>query len=532
MDPQIGSEYRPSTGLTLGDTLAWSARYYPGKAALVAWEGGERRVWTHGELDREVNRHAGVLLELGVGRGDVVAAFLYNTPIFVFVLLAAARVGAIFNPINYRLAARELAFILGDGGARVVLFEEEGSDVVARARALDTGSRHWVFADPGTPPDGARSLAALAVDKSDAPPGVAVDENDPCILMYTSGTTGRPKGVLHTHRAKLAHNALMHQAMGLVHQDVGLAVAPLNHTAELHTSFLPRLQLGATQVLLRRFDAAEALRLIEAEKVTHFFAAPTMINMLLHHPDLEARDLSSIRLVEYGGASMAPHLIREWDSKVGAALVQVYGTTEMGPCMSVLGPSEQLSLAGSAGRPALNHDLVVARLTEDGSPTNPAVPAAPGEVGEIVVRGPCMMGGYLNRPEANEKALAFGWYHTGDLGELDANGVLWIRDRIDHMINSGAENVYPREVEDALITHPDVVEVAVVGETDPVWGQLVTAHVIPRPSSVLSPEALDRYLVEGDRLAHYKRPRRYHLVPDLPRTTSGKIQKHLLHPGT
>lgn len=195
-----------------------------------------------------------------------------------------------------------------------------------------------------------------------------------------------------------------------------------------------------------------------------------------------------------------------------------------------LGPDEQLSLAGSAGRPALNHDLVVARLTDDGSPTNPANPAAAGEVGEIVVRGPCMMGGYLNRPEANHRALAHGWYHTGDLGELDENGVLWIRDRIDHMINSGAENVYPREVEDALIAHPDVIEVAVIGEADPVWGQVVAAHIVAKPSSGVSPEALDRFLVDGDRLAHYKRPRRYHLVDDLPKTTSGKIQKHLLRP--
>ena len=519
-----GGSHRP----TLGDTLGWAARYYPRKAALIAWDAGERRVWSYGELDREVNRHAHALLDLGVSRGDVVAAFLYNTPSFVFVLLAAARIGAIFNPINYRLAAQELAFILEDGGARIVLFEREGGDVVARAKASDRAARHWVYADPGDPPEGTLSLSALLVGKEDLPPEVVVDENDHCILMYTSGTTGRPKGVLHTHRSKLAHNALMHQAMGLVHHDVGLAVAPLNHTAELHTSFLPRLHLGATQVLLRRFDAAEALRLIEVEKVTHFFAAPTMINMLLHHPDLERRDLSSIRLVEYGGASMAPHLIREWDAKVGAGLVQVFGTTEMGPCMSVLGPDEQLTLAGSAGRPSLNHDLVVARLTEDGSPTDPHHPAAVDEVGEILVRGPCMMGGYLNRPEANERALAFGWYHTGDLGALDENGVLWIRDRIDHMINSGAENVYPREVEDALIAHPDVVEVAVVGEADPVWGQVVAAHVVAKPSTRLSPELLDHFLLEGDRLAHYKRPRRYHLVQDLPKTTSGKIQKHLL----
>lgn len=522
------------TGLTLGDTLDWAVRHFAAKPALVLWQNGTRHVWTYAQLAQGVGRCQRVLAELGIGRGDVVAAFLYNTPAFVFLLLAAAKAGAVFNPVNYRLAAQELAFILEDGGAKALFFETEGADVVAKARALvDTSGCAWVFADAGPAPlDGALALDDLLTGADQPPPAAAtVDETDPCILMYTSGTTGRPKGVIHTHRSKLAHNAMMMQAMGLQSHDVGLALAPLNHTAELHTSFLPRLHLGATQVLLRRFDAAEALRLIEAERVTHFFAAPTMINMLLHHPALADHDLSSLRLVEYGGASMAPHLIREWDAKVGAGLVQVYGTTEMGPCMSVLGPHEQLPLAGSAGRASLNHDLVVARIPADGAPSDPAHACDPHEVGEILVRGPCMMNGYLNRPDANARALAHGWYHTGDLGVLDENGVLWIRDRIDHMINSGAENIYPREVEDALIAHPDVVEVAVIGEPDPVWGQVVAAHVVIRPQVGIDGETLDRFLRDGDVLAHYKRPRRYHFAADLPKTTSGKIQKHLLRAG-
>ena len=525
-----------SRGLTLGDTLSWPARYFPRKPALVAWEGSDgeprRRVWTYAELDGEVNRHAHALLALGVKKGDVVAAFLYNTPAFVFSLLAAARVGAIFNPINYRLAAQELAFILDDGKAKVLLFEAEGAEVVEKARDHGTPTTHWVYADPEpTPAFATHRLDTLAAGQPATPPPVLVEEDDPCILMYTSGTTGRPKGVIHSHRSKLAHNAMMHQAMTLSREDVGLAVAPLNHTAELHTSFLPRLQLGATQVLLRRFDAGEAWRLTEVEKVTHFFAAPTMVTLLLHHPDVARRDLSSLRLVEYGGASMAPHLIREWDKKVGAGLVQIYGTTEMGPCMSVLYPHEQLSHAGSAGLPSLNHDLVVAKVKADGSPSDPADRCDPDEVGEILVRGPCMMGGYLNRPEANARALAFGWYHTGDLGSLDGSGYLWIRDRIDHMINSGAENIYPREVEDALIEHPGILEVAVVGEADATWGQVVAAHVVAKSGAVLTQESLDHFLLDGDRLAHYKRPRRYHFIAALPKTTSGKIQKHLLREG-
>lgn len=518
--------------LTLGDTLAWPARYLSNKAALVvSEEGAGRRAWTYAELDAEVNRHAHGLASIGIGKGDVVAAFLYNTPAFVFTLLAAARLGAVFNPINYRLAAQELAFILQDGGARALVFEHEGSAVVDKARLLADHVAHWIYADADAAPAHAtQRLDALAQGQPAYAPDAVVHEDDPCILMYTSGTTGRPKGVLHTHRSKLAHNALMHQIMQFRREDVGLAMAPLNHTAELHTSFLPRLQVGATQVLQRRFDAGEALRLIEQEKVTFFFAAPTMVTMLLHEPTLATRDVSSLRLVEYGGASMAPHLIREWTRRVGSGLVQVFGTTEMGPCMSVLYPHEQLSHAGSAGLPSLNHDLVVARVRDDGAPTDPAEPCAPGEVGEILVRGPCMMAGYLNRPEANARALAHGWYHTGDLGHLDGDGYLWIRDRIDYMINSGAENVYPREVEDALIEHAGVLQAAVVGEADERWGQVVVAHVVVKPGQALSPEVLDAFLVQGDRLAAYKRPRRYRFTDSLPKTTSGKIQKHLLRP--
>lgn len=528
---------------TLGDTLAWPARYLPNKEALVAWEGGERRAWTYAQLDAEVNRHAHGLAELGIGHGDVVAAFLYNTPAFVFIMLATARLGAIFNPINYRLAAQELAFILKDGAARALVFEHEGGEVAARAQALlkaeggggtgaGTGIEHWIFADDAPadplPVWATQRLSALARGRSSAPPQAHVRESDPCILMYTSGTTGRPKGVLHTHRSKLAHNALMHQTMQFTRDDVGLAMAPLNHTAELHTSFLPRLQAGATQVLLRRFDVTEAWRLIREERVSFFFAAPTMVTMLLADPIASPEQAPALRLVEYGGASMAPHLIREWTRKVGSDLVQVYGTTEMGPCMSILLPREQLSHAGSAGLPSMGHDLIVARLREDNAPTDPAEACLPGEVGEILVRGPCMMAGYLNRPDANTRALAHGWYHTGDLGHIDDDGYLWIRDRIDYMINSGAENVYPREVEDALVEHADVLEVAVIGEADERWGQIVAAHVVAKPGATPTAEALDAFLVHGDRLAAYKRPRRYHFREALPKTASGKIQKQLL----
>ncbi len=261
-------------GLTLGETLSWAARYLPNKAAIVVNEQGQpRQTWTYAQLDAQVNRHAHALLGLGIGYGDVVAAFLYNTPTYVFTMMAAARIGAVFNPINYRLAAQELAFILEDGKAKALLFETEGADVVQRARALTSNTAHWVYADPAPSANCATAhLELLLRDQPSTAPDVQVHPEDACILMYTSGTTGRPKGVVHTHANKLAHNAMMHQVMHYSREDVGLSIAPLNHTAELHTSFMPKLQVGATQVLQRKFDADDALRLVEEEGVNEKMA--------------------------------------------------------------------------------------------------------------------------------------------------------------------------------------------------------------------------------------------------------------------
>lgn len=516
---------------TIGETLEWSARNFPYKTALVYKYGKKSHRWTYTELDRKANQFAQALLRLGVEKGDVVSSFLYNTSEFVVALFAVAKIGAIFNPVNYRLAAHELQYILQDGKAKVLLYEQQGSDVVDRARELGNPVEHYIYVDEALP-EGALDFYALLEAEEQVRPEVAVSENDYCIMMYTSGTTGRPKGVLHTHRSKVHHNFMMMQCMGLTKEDVGLSAAPLNHTAELHTSFLPRVQVGATNVLLHHFDASHVLHAIETEQVTHMFAAPTMVNMLLHADDFGAYNLSSLRLLEYGGASMAPVLIREFEEKIGADLIQIYGTTEMGPCMSVLYADEQLKKAGSAGKPSLTHQLRICRVQPDGSPTHPDDICQPGDIGEILVKGPCMMGGYYNRPEATEKALAYGWYHTGDMGEYDEEGYVWIRDRIDHMIISGAENIYPREVEDQLIEHPGVREAAVVGKPDSKWGQIVLAYIVRSKGSLVSESELDEFLLEGDRLARYKRPRAYCFVDELPKTASGKIQKFILEKQT
>lgn len=510
---------------TIGQLIEWSARNYPDKIGLVDLEKGQR--WTFAEWDRDVNKMANLLRQLGVSKGDVVSVFLYNTSEFVTTLFAVAKIGAIFNPINYRLTAGELQFILSDAQSKVLVFEERVRDVVTRTRELGVPVQHYLYANENAPAY-AQNLSSLLAGVPDDRHDAVVSETDPYIMMYTSGTTGRPKGVIHPHRNMITHNFIMLECMGITRNDVGLSVAPLNHTAELHTSFLPRVQIGATNLLLPMFDPEQVLKVIEQERVTHLFAAPTMVNMLLNASGLEKYDLSSLRMLGYGGASMAPALIRRFKEKVGADLVQMYGTTEMGPVMSVLYADEQLAKAGSAGKAVMNHELRVVRPEPDGSPSRPDNLCEVGEPGEIIVRGPCMMLEYYNRPDATEKALAYGWYHTGDVGVIDEDGYLWIRDRMDHTIISGAENIYPREVEDCLIEHPGVLEAAVVGKPDEKWGEIVVAFVVRQPGSQVTAEELDRFLLEGDKLARYKRPREYHFVDSLPKTASGKLQKFVL----
>lgn len=513
--------------VTIGSLIDWSAENFPEKLALVYDRKNQH--WTYSELKEKVNNFAGALQNLGVEKGSVVSTFLYNTSEFVIALFAVAKLGAIFNPINYRLTAHELQYILNDAGSNVLLYEEVVAETVRKTADLGVNVGHFVFVDEDVP-SGSLDFYELINKSLDFHP-VEVSENDLYIMMYTSGTTGKPKGVLHKHRDMLHHNFLMMQCQGFTKEDIGLTIAPLNHTAELHTSFLPRLQVGATNVLLHHFDTKLVLQTLEEAKVTHMFAAPTMVNMLLNDEDFDKYDLSRLRLLGYGGASMAPVLIREFQARTNAGLVQMFGTTEMGPVMSVLYSDEQLEKAGSAGKAILTHEVRIARVNPDG-PTHPDDLCAVGEVGEILVKGPCVMEGYYKRPDATKAALAYGWYHTGDLGSLDEEGYVWIRDRIDHMINSGAENIYPREVEDQLLEHPEVLEVAVIGEPDPKWGQIVVGYIVLKEGSTIEANDLDQYLIEGEKLAPFKRPRKYRFIDILPKTPSGKIQKYLLEDAT
>jgi long-chain acyl-CoA synthetase len=343
--------------------------------------------------------------------------------------------------------------------------------------------------------------------------------------MYTSGTTGRPKGAMHRHRDMVEHSLMCIAAKRLTPNDRGLVAAPMFHCAELHCCFLPRVHVGGSNVIIHHFDPKNVLKVIQEEKITLMFGAPTMWNMILQEK-YEEYDLSSLRLGLYGAAPMAPVLVKACKEKLGIDLIQAYGMTEMGPAITFLNEHDQLKKAGSAGKPGFNHEIRVVRPNENG-PSEPDDVLPPFEVGEIIVKGPCMMVGYYKRPEATEKALYKGWYHSGDLGYFDEDGYLYVADRVDDMVITGGENVYPREVEDVLHEHEGVLDVAVLGEPDEKWGEKVIAVVVKKDPN-LTAEDLEQFCKNSDKLADYKRPRKYIFVDALPRNASGKIQKFLL----
>lgn len=508
-------------GTTIGRIFDLTVQKYPNKEAIYDVRKNVR--WTYKEWNVQVNKLANALLAEGVRKGDRVSTFLFNTEELATSYFACTKMGAVFNPINFRLTPEEIAFILQDAAPKVVLFEKVLEPVVAAIEKRFPEIAFW-YIDKETPDYAASYQERVAVAPEMAPEA-DVDENDLYAIMYTSGTTGRPKGVLHSHRDMVEQSLVVIGATRLDSYDAGLVTAPMFHCAELHCAFLPRVHVGASNVILHQFEPKKVLNLIEEEEITKLFAAPTMWNMLLQE-DLQEYNISSLKLGLYGAAPMAPALVHACHDKLGISLVQAYGMTEMGPAITFLGEKDQLTKAGSAGQACLNHEIRIVRPNEDG-PSDPDDIMPPGETGEIIVKGPCMMAGYFQREEANEKSLYMGWYHSGDIGYLDEEGYLWVKDRVDDMIISGGENIYPREVEDILHSHSGVLDAAVVGQPDDRWGETVTAFVVKKDPSVTE-EELDEYCKNSDQLANYKRPRKYFFLDTLPRNASGKIQKFIL----
>jgi fatty-acyl-CoA synthase len=475
----------------------------------------EGRTTSHRGFAERVRRTAGALSQLGVRAGDRVAWSGGNHPSALETLYACGQLGAIWVPVNARLAAPEVEYVLGHSGATVVVHGADLGGLADTLRDRLPGVRAWVAAEPPSS-GGAGSLPyeELLAAAAPEPRDEAVSLEDPCLIMYTSGTTGRPKGALLTH-GNMTWNAT-NQLLGFdfAQDERTLALAPLFHIGGLNGTVNPTLLRGGCAIVVRRFDPGETLRVIEEQRVNSFFAVATMLDAMARVPEFRTRDLTSLRTIGAAGAPLPLPTLRTWLDR-GVTMQQAYGMTEASPGCTVLDSADAVRKVGSAGKPVFFTDLRVVRA--DGTD------AAPEEVGEVIVQGPNIMAGYWDDPEQTAAVLVDGWYHTGDAGSLDDEGFLYIRDRFKDMIISGGENIYPAEVESALLELPDVVEAAVIGVPDDRWGEVGLALLVPRPGAPEDADAIRTALRE--RLAGFKVPRHVRFVDELPKTATGKIRK-------
>ncbi|MDR0225832.1 MAG: AMP-binding protein [Burkholderiaceae bacterium] len=495
------------------DAFDSAVRKTPGKA-FVRDRGSSI---SYADMQRRSRCAAAVLQAQGVGRGDAVALMCLNTPGFIEALLGAWRLGAAVVPVNHKLQAPELQFILDHAQCKALVFDAALAPVVAAAphacvrlategAAPAAGSQDW------------DALVAAARPLEGLSPGDA----EIAEVLYTSGTTGRPKGCLLSHRAVTLAAVTAALGLSITRDERTLMAMPLWHSSPLNNWLGGTLYMGGTVVLLREYHPQHFLQAVQDERVTLYFGAPVSYSAPLQMlPDLARYDLSTVRAWIYGGGPISADMARRLAAAYRSdRFYQVYGMTETGPTGSTLYPEEQVERAGSIGRVALpGVDMRVVR--SDGAD------AQSGETGEIWLRTGSVMDGYLGDPEATAAAFApGGWYRTGDIARLDDAGYLYIVDRAKDMVITGGENVYSKEVEDAIAAHPQVADVAVVGRPHPEWGETVIAHVVVRGD--VPPEARDLQQFLADRLARYKIPREFVFAASLPRTPTGKLQKFLL----
>ncbi len=471
---------------------------------------------TYAAMTSRIGRLAGALQRLGVTRGARVAYLGGNHPALLESLFATAALGAIFVPLNSRLSAPEIDFMLRDSGAMVLLF---GAGSAVTVERLDVASRPQLIAVDGGAAQ-ALDYSTLIAEAAEPPAAVPVGLDEPCMIMYTSGTTGRPKGAILTHNNIMWNCLNVLVDLDLRSDEVTLVTAPMFHTAALNMTCLPTLLKGGHLVIEPRFDAAAAIDTIERMRVTLLFGVPTMFLTLTQEPRWVTADLSSVRVLLCGGAPVPTSLINAYLDR-GLAFVQGYGMTETAPGALMVDPSLSRQTAGAAGVP---HFFTDVRLLRDGAP------AGTGEPGEVVIAGPNVMLGYWGLPEATEQAFLDGrWFRSGDVAVADDRGVITIVDRLKDVYISGGENVYPAEVEKALCDHPAVAEAAVIGVADDTWGETGRAFVVLVPGSSPTESELIEHL--RARLAGYKIPRSLVFADSLPHTASGKVLKSRLRTG-
>ncbi|MGL4541708.1 MAG: acyl-CoA synthetase [Polymorphobacter sp.] len=500
----------PAATSAVIDWIAAGAAHYPAKIATIDLHSGRRH--SYAVMHDRVGRLAGHLAALGCGRGDRVAMLSLNSSDMLDVQFACWRLGLIYTPLNFRLTATELAFMVNDSDARVFFFDTSLADVQAALQPL-TKVAHWIaLAASGE----ASPFEAAIAGATPITGQVAQAGDDLCMIMYSSGTTGTPKGVTFSHAQCHFAFAGMVASANASSDMVSAAVMPLFHIGGLAIFTLPALHFGGTAVIVRAFEPGAMLGLFDtpALGITHFLGVPAIFNAMGAHADFATTDFSRLRAIFVGAESVPEPLLRLWFDR-GIALREGFGMTETCAVTLMCDAADVPGKIGSAGRPVRWCNVRIAR--DDGST------AEIGEKGEIWIQGLNVTPGYWNRPDANAGSFVEGWFRSGDIGRMDADGYFTIEDRLKDMYISGGENVYPAEIESLLYAHPAIREVAVIGLPDAKWGECGCAVVALKPGATLG---LDEIIAHcAGRLARFKLPARLELVEALPRNATGKVLK-------
>ncbi len=502
----------------IGLLLSKRAVITPNQEAFVEWE--RKRRFTFRDLNARSNRVASTLSQRGIKPGDRVATLLKNGIEFIETYFAIAKLGAVMVPVNWRLVPAEISYILSDAGATALVYDADFDECVAELQSGNRGDvpcAHWlrVALESSEAPQWAEDYDTLLSAASDLEPAIGAWDDDMLFIMYTSGTTGYPKGAVHSHDGMLWSQLTSMATSDMRGDDRFLLAMPMFHVGCLNPVSL-LVHRGATGVIMRELDIGEMFRCIAAEKISIFIAVPAMLQFMLHSPDREQCDISSVRWIATGAAPVPVSLLESW-GELGISIHQGYGLTESCGPGTLLLPQDAVSKVGSCGRPQMHTE---AKIVDTQGET---IPMGSSEAGELLLSGRHMMKEYWNKPEATAETLKDGWLYTGDICTWDSEGFITICDRKKDMIISGGENIYPAELENVLAACPEVQEAAVIGIASEKWGETPLALVVAAPGSSPTEDSLKQWC--RDHLAGYKVPQLYKVVEALPRNPSGKLLK-------
>jgi len=505
--------------MRIGDLLTRAARCYPDKEAVVF----EETRLTYRQVNERTNRLAAALTDMGVKRGDRVGVVCHNSHNFTEIFFACAKIGAASTNLNWRLSPKELAFLINDAGPDIVFFSKRFEYLFEPMKADIKKKTRFVAVDGVFAKDMIDYEKLIAKYKPDEP-RVTVAEDDTVLLLYTSGTTGRPKGVMLTHKNMIANCVSTIIEMEMTRDWNILGLLPIFHVGIF--VLIDMVWIGAKVTYVHSFDPVAIFELVQKEKTNVTAFTPVIFKFLLDHPDIDKYDLSSLKTIIYATAPMPVELLKRSIKRFNCGFIQFFGMTETSPTLTMLvredhlleGPEYKIKWLGSAGRPVSN---VQVRVIDEKGKDCP-----PGVIGEIIGKGDNVMKGYYNMPEATVEAIRDGWYYSGDMGYFDEYGYLFIADRKKDMIISGGENIYPREVEEAILLLDGVADVSVIGVPDDAWGEAVKAIVVKKPGAELTEATGIEHCKKN--IASYKKPKSVDFVEALPRSALGKVLKHEL----